>query len=79
MLVQLISNFLKPVVKPPEPVTASYMHLHNQSISQSNFYSANIPSKAGVSRVPSHQDPPLGVAGRVRRKGKPIWSVAVQL
>ena len=29
--------------------------------------------------MPSHQDLPLGVVGRVRRKGKPIRSVPVQL
>ena len=29
--------------------------------------------------MPSHQDLPLGVAGKVRRKGKPIRSVPVQL
>ena len=29
--------------------------------------------------MPTHQGPPLGVAGRVRRRGKPIRSVPAQL
>ena len=40
---------------------------------------ASLGDEYGDPGVPNRQDPPLGIAGRIRRKSKPIRSVSAQL